>query len=151
PRLSAHERPGRRGRAARARHSHRHGPGAGLLRDRLGGRQLVELDLVGQTSSAAAGPTPGAAEWALDSHAVPQFNGRFNRLQAELERWRAEGFRTRLVAGDERQAEHLRQILREHGLEAAAGAALDGPEPLAIVVGELASGFAIPALGVVVL
>ena len=126
-------------------------PGAGLLRDRLGGRQLVELDLVGQTSSAAAGPTPGAAEWALDSHAVPQFNGRFNRLQAELERWRAEGFRTRLVAGDERQSEHLRQILREHGLEAAAGAALDGPEPLAIVVGELASGFAIPALGVVVL
>src|SRR5207302_11382679 len=72
-------------------------PGAGLLRHRLGGRQLVELDLVGQTSSAAAGPTPGAAEWALDSHAVPQFNGRFNRLQAELERWRAEGFRTRLV------------------------------------------------------
>jgi transcription-repair coupling factor (superfamily II helicase) len=126
-------------------------PGAGPLRARLGGRQLVELDLVGETSSAAAGPTPGAREWTLDSHAVPQFNGRFNRLQAEVDHWREAGFRTRLVAGDERQAEHLRQILREHRLEAASAAALDGPELLAIVVGELARGFAIPALGIVVL
>ena len=126
-------------------------PGAGTLRERLEGRRRVELELVGEASSAAAGPTPGAREWALDAQAVPQFGGRFNRLQAELEHWRAEGFRTRLVAGDERQAEHLRQILREHQLEAASATTLDGPEPLTIVVGELASGFAIPALGVIVL
>ncbi len=126
-------------------------PGAGPLRERLAGRQLVELELVGETSSAPAGRAPGAVELALDAHAVPQFNGRFNHLQAELERWRAEGFRTRLVAADERQAEHLRQILREHQLEVAGAPSLDGPDALAIVVGELGSGFSIPALGVIVL
>ena len=126
-------------------------PGEGPFRERLAGRQLVELALVAETSSAASGPAPGAREWALDTHAVPQFNGRFNRLQTELERWRAEGFRTRLVAADDRQAEHLRQILREHQLEAAVAATLDGSEGLAIVVGDLGAGFAVPALGAVVL
>ncbi len=126
-------------------------PGAGPLRERLASRSLIELSLVSETSSAAAGPTPGAVEVALDAHAVPQFDGRFARLQGELARWRAEGFRTRLVASDQRQAEHLRQILREHGLEAVGAGSLDGPEPLAIVVGELGSGFSIPALGVIVL
>ncbi len=126
-------------------------PERGPVRERLGGRQLVELALVAETSSAAAGPTPGAVEWTLDTHAVPQFGGRFNRLQGELERWRAEGFRVRLVAADERQAEHLRQILREHGLEALPAAQLEGDEPLAVLVGECSAGFAIPALGVIVL
>jgi transcription-repair coupling factor (superfamily II helicase) len=126
-------------------------PGAGPLRERLGGRQLVELEVLGEVSSAAGGPTPGVVEFALAAHAVPQLNGRFNRLQAELERWRAEGFRTRLVAADERQAEHLRQILREHQLEAVGAASLEGSEPLALVVGELGSGFALPALGLIVL
>mgnify|MGYP001581921886 FL=1 len=126
-------------------------PERGPLRERLGGRQLVELALVAETSSAVAGPTPGAVELALDTHAVPQFGGRFNRLQGELERWRAEGFRVRLVAADERQAEHLRQILREHGLEALPAAQLEGDEPLAVLVGECSAGFAIPALGVIVL
>jgi transcription-repair coupling factor (superfamily II helicase) len=126
-------------------------PERGPLRAGLGGRPLVELALVAETSSAAAGPTPGAVELALDTHAVPQFGGRFNRLQGELERWRAEGFRVRLVAADEHQAEHLRQILREHGLESLPAAQLEGDEPLAVLVGECSAGFAIPALGVIVL
>ena len=126
-------------------------PERGPLREQLTGRRLVELALVAETSSAAAGPTPGAVECTLDTHAVPQFGGRFNRLQGELERWRAEGFRVRLVAADERQAEHLRQILREHGLEALPAAQLEGDEPLAVLVGECSAGFAIPALGVIVL
>ncbi len=126
-------------------------PERGPLRERLAGRRLVELALVAETSSAAAGPTPGAVEVALDTRAVPQLGGRFNRLEGELERWRAEGFRVRLVAADERQAEHLRQILREHRLEAVSTATLEGDEPLAILVGECSTGFAIPALGVIVL
>ena len=126
-------------------------PERGPLGERLAGRRLVELGLVADTSSAAAGPAPGAVECALDTHAVPQFGGRFTRLQGELERWRAEGVRVRLIAADERQAEHVRQILREHRLEAAPATALGGDEPLAVLVGECSSGFAIPALGVIVL
>ncbi|OGL04462.1 MAG: transcription-repair coupling factor, partial [Candidatus Rokubacteria bacterium RIFCSPHIGHO2_12_FULL_73_22] len=116
---------------------------------RLAGRQLVELVLVEGTSSAAsAGP---AVELALETHAVPQFTGRFGELGAELARWRAEGFRVRLVAGEPRQADHLRQILREHDLEAQAAPGLGGDEALAVVVGECSAGFSIPSLGLIVL
>ncbi len=126
-------------------------PERGPLRERLGGRRLVELALVAETSSTASGSGLGAVERTLETHAVPQFGGRFTRLQGEIERCRAEGFRTRLVAADERQAEHVRQILREHQLEAARATALDGDEPLAVLVGECSSGFGIPALGLIVL
>ena len=57
----------------------------------------------------------------------------------------------RLVAGDEHQAEHLRQILRDHGVEAPIAAALDAPESLAIVVGECSAGILISAVGLVLL
>ncbi|MBI2015692.1 MAG: transcription-repair coupling factor, partial [Candidatus Rokubacteria bacterium] len=126
-------------------------PGAGPLRVRLAGRPLVELDLVGGATSSVSGAAAPAVEVALETQGVPGFAGRFNQLAAELARWRAEGFRLRLVAADERQAGHLRQILLEHDLEAAPAAGLDGPEPLAVVVGECSSGFALPALGLVVL
>ena len=124
-------------------------PARGPLRARLAGRQLVELVLVEGTSSAAsAGP---AVELALETHAVPQFTGRFGELGAELARWRAEGFRVRLVAGEPRQADHLRQILREHDLEAQAAPGLGGDAALAVVVGECSAGFSIPSLGLIVL
>ena len=126
-------------------------PASPPLRERLAGRQLVELSLVAGTSSAPAGPLPEAVELTLETQAVPQFGGRFGELAGELGRWRGEGFRIRLVASDERQVEHLRQILREHELEVLPAATLDGDAPLAIVVGDLSAGFSIAALGVMVL
>src|SRR5213594_3846841 len=120
------------------------------LRERLAGRQLVELSLVVGTSSAAAGVS-AATEFTLETHEVPRFTGRFNQLTVELGRWRDEGFRVRLTAADDRQAEHLRQILREHGVEAVVAVSLEGSESLAVVVGECSTGFTIPALGVIVL
>src|SRR6059036_3359203 len=120
------------------------------LRERLAGRQLVELTLVAGTSSAAPGVS-AASEFTLETHEVPRFTGRFNQLTVELGRWRDEGFRVRLTAADDRQAEHLRQILREHGIEAVVAASLDGAESLAVVVGECSAGFSVPSLGVIVL
>src|SRR5438552_3630933 len=120
------------------------------LRERIGGRQLVELSLVAGTSSAAAGAA-AATEFALETLEVSRFTGRFKELAADLGRWRAEGFRVRLTAADDRQAEHVRQILREHDVEAAIAPSLDGAESLAIVVGDCSAGFSIPALGVIVL
>jgi transcription-repair coupling factor (superfamily II helicase) len=126
-------------------------PASPPLRERLAGRQRIELSLVAGTSSAPMGPPPEAVEVTLETQAVPQFGGRFAQLAAELGRWRGEGFRIRLVASDERQVEHLRQILREHELEVLPAATLDGDASLAIVVGDLSAGFAIGALGVIVL
>src|SRR3989442_3034412 len=125
--------------------------GSPPLRERLAGRQLVELSLVAGTSSAQVGALPEAVEVTLETHAVPLFGGRFAQLAGEIGRWRAEGFRIRLVASDERQVEHLRQILREHALEALPAATPDRDAPLAIVVGDVSAGFSIPALGVIVL
>ena len=119
------------------------------LRARLAGRQLVELVLV--EGASRGGPAGAAVELALETHAAPRFTGRFGELAAELGRWRAEGFRVRLVAADPRQAVHLRQILHEHDLEAQAAPGLAGDERLAVVVGECSAGFAIPALGLIVL
>jgi transcription-repair coupling factor (superfamily II helicase) len=113
------------------------------LDERIGPRPRVELELV----AGATGP-PGLS---LDTHAVGRYSGRFGQLAGELTRWREEGFRVRLVAADAQQADHLRQILREHDVEATPAAGLDGTEGLAVVVGECSSGFAIPALGIVVL
>jgi transcription-repair coupling factor (superfamily II helicase) len=103
----------------------------------------VELELV-------AGAT-GAAGFTLDTHAVGRYSGRFRQLAGELVRWREEGFRVRLVAADAQQADHLLQILREHDIEAVPGSWPNGPEPLAVVVGEASGGFAIPALGLILL
>src|SRR5947209_15830318 len=115
------------------------------LRERLAGRQIVELSLVAGTSSAAAGPE-AATEIVLETQEVPRFTGRFNQLTAEIARWRAEGLRVRLAAADERHAAHLRQPLREHQGEAEIATSFEGSQTLAIVVGECSTGFAIPAL-----
>ena len=95
-------------------------PGRRPLRAVLGDRPRVELEMVAGT----------AAEHVLDTQEVPRFTAHFVQLTEALGRWRAEGFTVRLVAGDEHQAEHLRQILRDHGVEAPIAAALDSPESL---------------------
>src|SRR5437660_315171 len=82
---------------------------------------------------------------------VPRFSGRFADLTVALARWRVEGFTVRLVVADELQAEHLRQILRDHDVEALIAPGIDAPEPLAIVVGELSAGLAIAAVGLILL
>lgn len=110
---------------------------------RLAGRPRLEFELV----AGATGP-PG---FVLDTHEAERFSGRFGVLAGALARWRREGFRVRLVAADVQQADQLRQILGEHGLVVVRALGLEGPEPLAVAVGDCSAGFAIPALGLVVL
>jgi len=117
-------------------------PGRRPLREVLGERPRVELELV-------AGTTAGGH--VLDTQDVPRFGGRFADLTAALARWRAEGFTVRLVVADAGQADHLRQILRDHEVEAPVAAALEAAEPLAIVAGELSAGLSIGAVGLVLL
>ena len=119
--------------------------GEPTLMSLIDGRQRVELALVTGTARAREG------ELVLDAHAVTGYGGKFTQLCAELERWRQEGFRVRLIAADSRQGDQLHDILREHQLEAAVIPSLDGDDGLAIVVGECSSGFTVPALGMVVL
>src|SRR5262249_59240759 len=109
----------------------------------LAGGQGLERELT-------AGAT-GPAGFTLDTRAVPQYAGKFAQLAEEAAGWRREGFTVRLVAGDQRQAEHVQQILREHGVEAQRAAAIEAPEGLAIVIGECSAGFSIPALGVILI
>jgi transcription-repair coupling factor (superfamily II helicase) len=116
-------------------------PGRRPLRAVLGDRPRVELETV-------AGPDGDSH--VLDTQEVPRFTAHFVQLAEALGRWRAEGFTVRLVASDEHQAEHLRQILRDHDVEAPI-AALDAPESPAIVVGECSAGVAISAVGLVLL
>src|SRR5688500_16507561 len=116
-------------------------PGRRPLRELLGERPRVELELV------AATPT----DHVLDTQDVPRFGGRFAPLTEQLLAWRTEGFRVRLVVADEHQAEHLRQILRDHGIEVPLAAAIDVPDAQAIVVGEASAGVAISAVGLVLL
>jgi transcription-repair coupling factor (superfamily II helicase) len=108
--------------------------------ERLGSRQRLELELIA-----------GGAGFALETHSIARYSGRFAQLAEEIAGWRREGFRVRLVAADAHQAEHLRQILREHALEALEAPSLDTADSLTVVVGESSSGFSIPALGVIVL
>jgi transcription-repair coupling factor (superfamily II helicase) len=126
--------------------------GEATLERLIEGRQRVELATVAGTARARDG------ELTLDALAATGFAGKFAQLCAEIERWRQEGFRVRLVAGDGRQGDQLHDILREHGLEAVRGdwgapgaPQLQMADGLAIVVGECSSGFTIPALGLVVL
>jgi transcription-repair coupling factor (superfamily II helicase) len=120
-------------------------PGRDRLREAIAGRPRLELPLL-----PSAGPADGL-EHVLDTLTVDRFSGRFAQLVEALARWRAEGFTVRLVVADEHQAEHVRQILRDHEVEAPAASGLDGPEPLAVVVGDCSGGFVIPALGLVLL
>jgi transcription-repair coupling factor (superfamily II helicase) len=121
------------------------------LRERIASRQWIELGIVAETSAAPSGITEGVREITVDTQAVARSGGQFAHLAADLGRWRTEGFRVRLVASDARQAEHLRQILREHAIEVFDDVTLASEEPIGILVGECSGGFSIPALGLIVL
>jgi transcription-repair coupling factor (superfamily II helicase) len=121
-------------------------PSAIPLAELLAGRQRVELRLL-----PIVAPDPSSRRFTLDARSVGSFRGQFRQLAAQLSQWLHEGFRVRLVVQDEAQAHRLKQILREHGLEAADGAQLGSPEGLGILVGECSQGFAVPALGSILL
>jgi transcription-repair coupling factor (superfamily II helicase) len=116
-------------------------PGRRSLRAVLGDRPRIELELVAATP----------ADHVLDTQDAPSFGGRFAQLTEQLLAWRGEGFRVRLVTADEHQAEHLRQILRDHGVEVPLGPGIDTEAGQAIVVGEASGGIAIAAVGLVLL
>ncbi|HXH84987.1 MAG TPA: transcription-repair coupling factor [Candidatus Tectomicrobia bacterium] len=118
-------------------------PGRAALREVLAGRPRLELPLLPGTT--------GEGEHVLDTQAVDRFPGRFAQLVEALRRWRAEGFTVRLVVADEHQADHVRQILRDHDVEVPVAPRLGGDEPIAVVVGECSSGFQVPAIGLVLL
>jgi transcription-repair coupling factor (superfamily II helicase) len=123
-------------------------PATAPLGELLDGRSRIELALL------EAAATPGGApavQLAFAAYSAPRFGGQFRHLAAELGRWIAEGTRVRLVAADAGEAERLRQILREHVLEATPVETLWGPERLGVLAGDCATGFAIPALGLIVL
>jgi transcription-repair coupling factor (superfamily II helicase) len=119
------------------------------LAHRLEGRQLVILTLV---AGVTTGPeTAREDELLLDTRALPRSTGNFNHIAAEIDEWRREGFTIRVVGTDDRHAEQLGRILLEHGITAPRVPSLDGPEPLAIVVGDCSSGFSIPEVGFILL
>jgi transcription-repair coupling factor (superfamily II helicase) len=125
-------------------------PAGRPLADLLGARQRLELVILPGTAAPSA-RREAVVEIAFDTHSVERFHGRFGQLAAELARWSAEGTRVRVVAADEPQADRMRRILREHDREAIPLDAIWAPEPLGVLVGECGSGFAIPALGLVLL
>src|SRR5204863_506448 len=69
----------------------------------------------------------------------------------EANRAPAEGFTVRIVAADAGQADDLREIVHDHDIDRRVADALESPYSIAIVVGELSRGFAVPAVGLVVL
>jgi transcription-repair coupling factor (superfamily II helicase) len=121
-------------------------PGRRPLAEMIEERPRVELAQVTGVESKGT-----RDELVLDAHAVVSSGGHFAQLTESIARWRAEGFTIRLATADERQAEHLRQMLRDHQLEALVVDRLEAPEPFAIVVGECSAGFSIPELGFILL
>ena len=116
-------------------------PGRRPLGDIIAGRPRLELEVLAAEE----------ADISLEALSVEPYSGKFDRLVDDLVRWRGEGFIVRLVAADAGQAEHLREILHDHELDTRVAEGLESPDAIAVVVGELSDGFAIPAVGLVVL
>jgi len=106
--------------------------------------QRLDLSLIAEAR-------PGGQGVSMGARSVGGFRGQFKALGAELERWRGEGFAVRLVVNDEPQAQRLRKILSEHGIEAWPEARVWSGEGLGILVGDCSTGFQLPALGLIVL
>ncbi|HEV8529807.1 MAG TPA: transcription-repair coupling factor [Methylomirabilota bacterium] len=119
-------------------------PSAVPLAQALAGFSRLELPLLQR----GAGLVPRVA---MGTRSVGGFQGRFKDLAAEIRSWRAEGFAVRLVVDDEAQAARCRGILQEHDLEPWPGATLWSGEGLGVITGDVAGGFHLPALGLVLL
>jgi transcription-repair coupling factor (superfamily II helicase) len=116
-------------------------PGRRPLGEMIAGHPRLELSLV----------APEGADVTLDTLSVEPFSGKFDRLVEAIRRWRAEGFTVRLAAADAHQARHLQEILHDHDLDTLVAESLTVPEGLAIVVGDVSSGFVVPPVGLVLL
>ncbi|HTG12172.1 MAG TPA: DEAD/DEAH box helicase, partial [Candidatus Eisenbacteria bacterium] len=116
-------------------------PSAAPLASVLERFQRLELPLLQRSVGAIAMGTRG----------VGGYRGQFKALAEEIRTWRGEGFTVRLVVDDDRQSDRLRQMLAEHDLEPWPDATVWSQEGLAVLVGECAAGFQIPALGLIVL
>jgi transcription-repair coupling factor (superfamily II helicase) len=116
-------------------------PGRRPLREVIAGRPRLELLLMGGEGT----------DVTLETLSVEPFSGKFDRLVDEVRRWRAEGFTIRLAAADAHQAEHLREILHDHGIDTLVVDRLAAAENLAIVVGDVSGGFVVPSVGLVLL
>src|SRR5262249_14570460 len=116
-------------------------PGRRPLGEIVAGRPRVELEVLAAED----------ADLSLEALSVEPYLGKFDRLVGDLVRWRGEGFTVRRVAADAGQAAPLREILHDRDLDTRVAEGLPAPDPIAIVVGELSGGFAIPAIGLVVL
>jgi transcription-repair coupling factor (superfamily II helicase) len=116
-------------------------PSAAPLASVLGRFQRLELPLLQRSEGAISMGTRG----------VGGYRGQFKALAGEIRTWRGEGFTVRLVVDDERQSARLRQMLAEHDLEPWPEGTLWSQEGLAVIVGECAAGFQIPAVGLIVL
>ena len=119
-------------------------PSAVPLADLLADFQRLDLALL-----APAGPEKGS--FTMGTRSVGSYRGQFKLLAGEIEKWRVEGFAIRLVVNDDSQAGRLKKILAEHGHEAWPDATLWSSEGLGVLVGDAATGFQLPALGLVVL
>ncbi len=127
-------------------------PSAVPLAELLADRQQIELGLLASARPVGrAAPVGTDAQVDFDTHSIRRFDGQFRQLAGEVARWIADGVRVRLVGSDAHQADRLRQILQEHRLESALVETLWGSERLGVLVGECSGGFAIPALGFVLL
>ena len=116
-------------------------PGRRPLGEIVAGRPRLELALLAGEET----------DVALETLSVEPFSGKFDRLVDDVRRWRGEGFTVRLAAADAHQAEHLQQILHDHGVDTVVAQTLEAPEGLAIVVGDVSSGFVVPPVGLVLL
>jgi transcription-repair coupling factor (superfamily II helicase) len=122
---------------------HEDAPAGEPLSQLLGAFQRLELPLL------PGGPA--RTRVAMGTRSVGGFSGQFKTLAAEVQNWRLEGFTVRLLVNDEAQAGRVGRILSEHGLEAWPEARLWTSEGLGVLVGDGATGFQVPALGLVVL
>ncbi|MET0850120.1 MAG: transcription-repair coupling factor [Candidatus Rokuibacteriota bacterium] len=122
---------------------HEDAPAGEPLVQLLGAFQRLELPLL------PGGPA--RTRVAMGARSVGGFSGQFKTLAAEVQNWRLEGFTVRLVVNDDAQAGRVGRILSEHGLEAWPEAQLWSAEGLGVLVGDCATGFQLPALGLVVL
>jgi transcription-repair coupling factor (superfamily II helicase) len=110
----------------------------------LGAYQRLEMPLLQRRG-------PGPASVDMGTRAVGGVRGQFKALAEDIRGWRGEGFTVRLVVDDERQADRVRHMLSEHELEPWPGATLWSADGLGVLVGECATGFQLPAVGLVLL
>jgi len=84
--------------------------------------------------------------FSLSTSSLPPFGGRLSCFAEAAREWAREGYRVRLFCKSPGQARRLEEALREHDLGFAPEEDFFSPAPLSLMVGDLPSGFCLPAL-----